>query len=329
MLSAVYALTGALLCSFAWLTWRDRSHPRRGSTALFWLLLGVVFMGGDFMPSWVSGLLVLWMVGIDAFGGVARSSHVASTEPEGDAQCVSKDTDWIHNARHPQLRLGRRVFWPVVLIPAVTFVGAAAHPLLRLDASHGALVGLAAGGVLAAAAVRWLAGCSWRDVLDDGRRLNETMGAVNILPQLLASLGVLFTVAGIGDMLAAGVQSVVPAHNLFALVLADCLTMAAFTFLMGNSFAAMPVIATGILVPLLVRPFGVPAEMAAIITLTAGSSGTLMTPMAANFNMVPAALLEMRDTYGVVKFQLPFAAVVLTGHVVLMYLLCVWLATPA
>lgn len=35
----------------------------------------------------------------------------------------------------------------------------------------------------------------------------------------------------------------------------------------------------------------------------AGYCGTLMTPMAANFNIVPAALLELKDKYQVIKVQ--------------------------
>jgi len=90
---------------------------------------------------------------------------------------------------------------------------------------------------------------------------------------------------------------------------------------MGNSFAAFPVIATGVLSPLIIKPFGVSPEMVAIITLTAGSSGTLMTPMAANFNIVPTALLNMRDQYGVIKFQLPFALTIWSLHVILMWMM--------
>jgi uncharacterized membrane protein len=97
--------------------------------------------------------------------------------------------------------------------------------------------------------------------------------------------------------------------------------MTLFTIVMGNSFAAFPVIASGVLVPLIVKPFGVDPAMAAIITLTAGSSGTLMTPMAANFNIVPAALLDMRDQYGVIRFQLPFALAIWTFHVLLMWVM--------
>jgi uncharacterized membrane protein len=47
----------------------------------------------------------------------------------------------------------------------------------------------------------------------------------------------------------------------------------------------------------------------------------LMTPMAANFNIVPAALLNMRDQYGVIKFQLPFALTIWSLHVILMWLM--------
>jgi uncharacterized membrane protein len=147
------------------------------------------------------------------------------------------------------------------------------------------------------------------------------MGAVNILPQLLASLGVIFTAAGVGNLIAQGIQQIIPGNNLFLLVLANCLGMALFTIVMGNSFAAFPVIATGVLVPLIIKPFGVNPAMAAIITLTAGSSGTLMTPMAANFNIVPAALLNMRDQHGVIKFQLPYALTIWSFHVLLLWLL--------
>jgi uncharacterized membrane protein len=105
------------------------------------------------------------------------------------------------------------------------------------------------------------------------------------------------------------------------MILATCFGMAVLTIIMGNSFAAFPVIATGVLAPLILKPFGVNPAMAAILTLTAGSSGTLMTPMAANFNIMPAALLEMADQYGVIKRQLPYALTIWSLHVVLMWLM--------
>jgi uncharacterized membrane protein len=46
-----------------------------------------------------------------------------------------------------------------------------------------------------------------------------------------------------------------------------------------------------------------------------------MTPMAANFNLVPAALLELRDQYGVIKVQLATALPLLVVNILLIYLL--------
>jgi hypothetical protein len=54
--------------------------------------------------------------------------------------------------------------------------------------------------------------------------------------------------------------------------------------------------------------------------LTAGYGGTLMTPMAANFNIMPAALLETKNKYGIIKMQLPYALVILVAHIILMYI---------
>ena len=101
-----------------------------------------------------------------------------------------------------------------------------------------------------------LTGGTARELMEEGRRLNDSMGAVNILPQLLASLGVVFTAAKVGDLIANGIQRIIPDNSLFPLVLANCLGMTLFTLVMGNSFAAFPVIASGVLIPLIVRPYG-------------------------------------------------------------------------
>jgi len=306
-LEFVYVLTGLLLWIFALLSFRDRSHTSRIGNGVFWLMLGTIFVFGGVLPHWVTGLLVLMMVAIDGAGRVKRGGY------EG----ASKAEQLLHSRR-----LGHRIFLPVLMIPLVTFALAGAFRIAGVDAgriNQAALVGMALGGVVAMVVGMKLTGGSAGMMMEEGRRLNDAMGAVNILPQLLASLGVIFTAAGVGDLIASGIRGVVPEGSLFLLVLANCLGMALFTIVMGNSFAAFPVIATGVLVPLIVKPFGVNPAMAAIITLTAGSSGTLMTPMAANFNVVPTALLNMRDQYGVIKFQLPFALTIWTLHVLLMW----------
>ena len=315
-LDVVYALTGIVLFGFAALTFADKSNPRRIGSGLFWLLLGVIFAFGSLLPYWLTGLLVLAMVALDGLGQVARG-----TQSEVQNREVQNREVQNRDCEGAVCKFGNQIFVPVIAIPVVTFFFAILFRQLGMDANRGALVGLGFGGVAAMVIALGLTRSSFRVMLNEGRRLNEAMGAVNILPQLLASLGVIFTAAKVGDLIASGIQSVIPGNNLFLLVLANCLGMALFTIVMGNSFAAFPVIATGVLVPLIIKPFGVNPAMAAIITLTAGSSGTLMTPMAANFNIVPAALLNLRDQYGVIKFQLPYALTMWAFHVVLLWLL--------
>jgi len=304
-LEAVYVLTGVTLLIFALMTFADRTNPRRVGSGLFWLTLGIIFMSGGVAPHWLTGSLVLFLVALDGFGKVSRGSAV---------------TDPVKQAEHAR-QLGDRIFIPVLAIPVVTFALALIFRRFGMDANRGALVGLGLGGLAAMFLCLKLTRSDARALMNEGRRLNEAMGAVNILPQLLASLGVVFTASGVGSVIAQGIKQIIPADNLFLLVLANCLGMALFTSVVGNTFAAFPVIAGGVLVPLIVKPFGVDPAMAAIITLTAGSSGTLMTPMAANYNIVPAALLEMRDQYGVIKFQLPYALTMWSFHVLLLWLL--------
>ena len=62
---------------------------------------------------------------------------------------------------------------------------------------------------------------------------------------------------------------------------------------------------------------GDPTIMSAIGMLS-GFCGTLMTPMAANFNIVPTALLELPDENAVIKVQIPTALLLLGCNILLM-----------
>ena len=106
-------------------------------------------------------------------------------------------------------------------------------------------------------------------------------------------------------------------------VIVYVLGMALFTIIMGNGFAAFPVMTGGVAVPVLIGiHHGNPAVIAAI-GMFSGYCGTLLTPMAANFNIVPAALLELPDKNAVIKAQAPTAAALLLVNIVLMYFLMV------
>ena len=152
----------------------------------------------------------------------------------------------------------------------------------------------------------------------DGTRLVDNVGVTGILPQVLAALGSLFTAAGVGDVIAHGVSAVIPTGNLFAATAVYCVSMALFT--MSNGFAAFSVITVGIGIPFLIAQGANPVVIGAL-GLTAGYCGTLMTPMAANFNIVPVALLETKSKYAVIKSQIPVALTMLVIHILLMYFL--------
>jgi uncharacterized membrane protein len=148
----------------------------------------------------------------------------------------------------------------------------------------------------------------------------QSVSTTSILPQLLAALGSLFTAAGVGDVISSGISSVLPQGNLFVGVSAYCIGMALFTMVMGNAFAAFSVITVGIGIPFVFAQ-GANVAIAGALALTAGYCGTLLTPMGANFNIMPAALLEIDDKNAIIKHQAPLALVLLMIHIVLMYFL--------
>ena len=119
---------------------------------------------------------------------------------------------------------------------------------------------------------------------------------------------------------AAGVGALIPEGNHLIAVIFYCVGMALFTMIMGNGFAAFAVITVGIGYPFLIAQ-GANAIVVGALGLTAGYCGTLMTPMAANFNIMPAALLETKNKYRIIMTQVPVAFIMLVIHIILMYVL--------
>jgi uncharacterized membrane protein len=138
---------------------------------------------------------------------------------------------------------------------------------------------------------------------------------------MLASLGALFAVAGVGKVVADLTGRYIPLDHAFVAVATYTVGMAVFTMVMGNAFAAFPVMTAGIGLPIIVARFGGNPEIMAAIGMLSGFCGTLMTPMAANFNIVPVALLELPDQYAVIKAQIPTALPLLLANTLLMYFL--------
>jgi uncharacterized membrane protein len=96
--------------------------------------------------------------------------------------------------------------------------------------------------------------------------------------------------------------------------------MVIFTMIMGNAFAAFPVMVAAIGIPILIHADGGnPAVIGAVGMLT-GFCGTLMTPMAANFNIVPAALLELKSQYAVIRMQVATAIPLFIANILILYI---------
>lgn len=306
----LYTLAGAMFAAFALLSALDRSNPKRLGNAAFWGLMAVSLIAGDLLGDFGNGLLVLGLAGLAGFGFIGRSSPPTTGEEERRAFAD---------------RLGNRLFLPALIIPATALIGTLVYnytPIGQLgwiEAKRETYVFLCLGALLALATIFvWLRPPAAAP-LQEGRRLIDAIGWAAVLPQMLAALGVLFAAAGVGTIIGELTGMVIPKGNVFATVLVFALGMVLFTMIMGNAFAAFPVMAAAIGVPLLIQSYGGDPAVVGAVGMLAGFCGTLMTPMAANFNLVPAALLELKDQYGVVKAQVATALPLLAVNVLILY----------
>jgi len=200
-----------------------------------------------------------------------------------------------------------------VLAPRVTIAGRA----LVMPGSA-TLIGLAMASLVAAVAAIALTRQPAMVAPAEGRRLLDAMGWAALLPLVLATLGGVFAASGVGDAIAALVSAAIPTDSRVACVLAFGLGMVLFTVIMGNAFAAFPVMMAGIGLPLLIHRHGADPAILGSLGMLTGYCGTLLTPMAANFNLVPAALLELDDPYAVIRAQWPTALALLAVNLALM-----------
>jgi uncharacterized membrane protein len=299
-----------MFAAFALLSALDRTNNKRLGNAAFWGLMALSLLAGDRLGDFGNGLLVLGLAGLAGFGLIGRSRPPTSSDEEREAFAA---------------RLGNRLFLPALIIPGVALVGTLLYTytplgetgLFEAKRETYVLLGL---GVLTALAVifAWLRPPPLAP-LQEGRRLIDAIGWAAVLPQMLAALGVLFAAAGVGEVIGGMTRAVIPEGSVFLTVLVFGLGMAVFTMIMGNAFAAFPVMAAAIGVPLLIQGYGGDPAVVGAIGMLAGFCGTLMTPMAANFNLVPAALLDLKDRNGVVKAQVGTALPLLAINILFIW----------
>ena len=304
----LYYLAGIVLAATAIMTLKDASNPRRYSAGLFWALYSLVFLVGEQLPPVWVGCIAVVMAVIAGFGGVLGGKH----QPRTDAQ-------YMESAK----RLGNKLFIPALAIPVITMIGTLSAKYLvfgstpLLDPKNTTLVSLGIGCVIALGLACKLTRETPMQGLRESHRLIDALGWALVLPQMLGMLGLVFSDAGVGKAVAYVTTTYINMDIRFVAVAVYVIVMALFTIIMGNGFAAFPVMTGGVGVPVLVGVYhGDPAVMAAIGMLS-GYCGTLLTPMAANFNLVPAALLEI-DKNAVIRAQVPTAIALLIVNVFLL-----------
>ncbi|WP_156256907.1 DUF979 domain-containing protein [Sandarakinorhabdus oryzae] len=293
-LPVLYALAGLVFGSWAVATLLDRQHGKRLAGAAFWALLAAEFLAGDALGNMGNGLLLLALVALALLGAPGKGQPATSSASDRSAS----------TAAH-----GNRLFLPALIMPAVALGGTFLFPHLGqlVDPKQVTLVGLGLGALIAVAVLMLWLRPPPSAAVQEGRRLAEGVGWAMILPQMLASLGALFAVAGVGNIVGALAPLAIPEGSRLAAVLVFTGGMAIFTIMMGNAFAAFPVMMGGIGLPVLVLGLGGNPVVVGAVGMLAGFCGTLLSPMAANFNIVPAALLNLPDRYAVIRAQWPTA----------------------
>ena len=279
---------------------RDKANASPFGTAIFWGALAVVLAGGRWLPNVVSGILIIIMTLPAIFRKVKVGKNILPTPEYTKAQAQ---------------RIGMKIFIPAFSIGVFAIIFAIFLPKL------GALVGLGFGVIVAGITLMFFNRENKPKVfLDDSKRFLDVVGPLCMLPMLLASLGSVFTAAGVGNTIASLVQPIIPYGNVPVGIIVYGLGMVLFTMIMGNAFAAITVMTVGIGAPF-VLAYGANPAVIGMLALTTGFCGTLMTPMAANFNIVPLAILDMKNKYGVILNQLAIALPVMIFQIILMIIM--------
>ena len=268
----------------------DKTNPKRMGTAIFWVVCGMLFVVGRWVPSTVAGVMVIIMVIPAICKQVGRGTGDEPTPEEMQGNYE---------------KIGMKLFVPALSLGVMALVFA-------LFTNISSLVGLTFGVVVGGLILFAFSHKNTPTVfLNDTRRMLDAVGPLSMLPILL------FTAAGVGDVISHIVSGVIPQGNLMVGIIVYAIGMAVFTMVMGNAYGAITVLTVGIGAPF-VLSLGADPALIGSVALTCGFCGTLMTPMAANFNILPVAILEMKDSYGVIKKQIPIALIMLTAQIVYM-----------
>lgn len=312
----IYGLCGLISIVTAYIALKDKKAPI--GTGLFWGILGLLFMFGKLIilkvpngGAIIGGFLIF--LGILTLTKQVKIADIPAAEKE----TIERNSQ----------RVGNKIFIPALLIGIIAMLLAQVKSfhisLGTTEAGKAIIFGFSTaqvvGGasIIALIAAVILAKPTVHDTVIDTSKMLMQVGSSSLLPQLLGVLGAIFATAGIGSIIGHFASGIVPQGSPILGIIAYCIGMALFTMIMGNAFAAFTVITIGVGIPFIIMQGGNPAVVGAL-GMTCGYCGTLLTPMAANFNIVPAAILETEDKYTIIKCQAFMSIALLIVHIILM-----------
>ena len=299
LLEVMYCIIGLISIYVAFKNLKDKENKNSVGSFVFWFDLGLMFVLGKWLPALGDGILLIILVLPPILKKVSPGN-----EPEPTLEEMEQNNK----------KIGAKVFIPAVCIGLFALLAA-------FFTKISPLVGMSVGVFVAVIILRIYSKSNTPSVfLKDCRRMMDVVGPLSMLPMLLAALGAVFTVAGVGDVISSLVSNIIPAGNVTIGIIVYAIGMAVFTMIMGNAFAAITVMTVGIGAPFVLE-YGADPVVIGSLALTCGYCGTLCTPMAANFNIVPVAILEMKDKNGVIKKQVLVAVIMLVVQIVMMIMM--------
>ena len=288
----IYGLCGLVSIITAFISLKDKKNPI--GTFLFWGLLGLLFMFGKVIVlnvpnggAIIGGLLIL--LGILTLTKQVKVADIPTVEKEE----VEKNSQ----------KVGNKIFIPAVLIGIIAML------LAQVKSFNISLGTNAAGKAI-------IFGFSTAQVVGTASITALIVAVLLAKPTLKNTINDTST-AGIGKIIGHFAGGIVPQGVPILGVIAYCLGMVLFTMIMGNAFAAFTVITIGVGIPFVIAQGGNPAVVGSL-GMTCGYCGTLLTPMAANFNIVPAAILETENKYTIIKTQAFMSVALIIVHIILM-----------
>jgi len=278
----------------------DKENPSRVGTAVFWCSFGIVCGFGSWLPAKVSGVLVLIMCLPPIFKKVKIGKTDNPTKEHTEQQFK---------------KIGMKIFVPAFSVAVCSL-------FFALFSNMSSMVAITVGVIVAMVLLMAFDAKQNKPAvfLNDSERFLGITGPLSMLPQLLGCLGGVFTAAGVGDVIAQLVEKIVPKGNVNIGIIVYAIGMVLFTMIMGNAFAAITVMTVGIGAPF-VLAYGANPVVIGMLALTCGYCGTLLTPMAANFNILPVAILNMKDRWGAIKNQVLVAIIMLVFQICYMIVL--------